>query len=229
MGALLALAMLALSGCLLRFPLPEINLWTEAGYNGKEILIPYELRGDGAEVSARWSLEHFDDPASSWKEVESRQVRLPNGSSGVIQLDELAEGKYRLTFELLTTRDGSYEPVSYLTQVEEFFVDMAAPVVWDLTLQYYNDDTPAAAPMAGAHAELEVTYTPPSFNPDVEAPVEIVYTLNDLRMPVNERDVLQGRILLWESTEANPSADILLAVVDDAGNRSGVRAESWAY
>ena len=120
-----ALLLMAASGCLLQLPAPEINIHAEPAYNDQEILIPYDLSGEGRYARARWTLSIFT--GVEFEEIVTREIRMPSGSSGVLQLGELPEARFRLDFALLTTRDGSYETVPYITRRVEFVVDRTAP------------------------------------------------------------------------------------------------------
>lgn len=221
--ALATLAMTGVSGCLLQLPAPEINLYAEPAYNDQEILIPYELYGEGRYARARWTLAVFT--GVEFEEVESREIRIPSGSSGVLQFGELFEGWFRLELALLTTRDGSYETVPYITKRAQFYVDRTAPDIGGIFLQYYQDGVASAGPAVGTNSELEIQ--PPPFVPDFESPNRILYTLNEPRPPVPDQDEYEGIIWLWGAAEGSPSALVTIVVVDEAGNRSDTRVESW--
>lgn len=224
--AAVALAALVLSGCFMLLPAPGIEIMVKPAYNESEILIPYSLYGQSSVAHARWTLRRLDPgPPLEWHQIEQREVRLPSGSSGVLELGHLGEAKYELVFEMLTTRDRTYEVVPYLTQRRQFYVDRTPPEAAFVGLQYYNDGFPGGAPMATQRAELEVTA--PAYDPNVESPVRILYTLNDPRPPVPDRDEYgPGRILLWEAGEA-VYTQIIIVAVDAAGNRSGIIVEDW--
>ena len=221
--ALATFTLVAASGCLLQLPAPKINIHAKPAYNDQEILIPYDLSGEGRYARARWTLSVFT--GVEFEEIVSREIRMPSGSSGVLQLGELPEARFRLDFALLTTRDGSYETVPYITRRGEFVVDRTPPQITGITLQYYQNGMPNAAPAAGTDSELEIE--PPPFAPEFESPNRILYTLNDPRPPVPEADEYEGIIWLWDSTEVSPSALITIVVIDEAGNRSDVLVESW--
>lgn len=226
LSALAGFAIIAASGCLLQLPAPEINLHVEPAYNDQEILIPYELYGEGRYARARWTLSVFT--GVEFEEIESREIRIPSGSSGVLQLGELPEALFRLDFALLTTRDGSYETVPYITRRAEFYVDRTAPEIGGIFLQYYQDGAPATPinePAVGTDSELEIE--PPPFAPEFESPNRILYTLNEPRPPIPGQDEYDGIIWLWGAAEGSPSADVTIVVVDEAGNRSDTRVESW--
>ncbi len=218
-------AALILSGCFVQLPTPGIDLMVRTAYNEDEILIPYSLHDHGSAAHARWTLARLDPETLLWRQIESREVRLPSGSSGVLELGYLEQGKHEIAFEMLTTRDRSYEVVPYLTQTREFYVDRSPPDAAGIGVQYYNNGTPAGAPLATATAELEVT--PPPHNPNYESPVRILYTLNEPRPPAPERDELTSdRILLWESG-GEAKATVIIVAIDAAGNRSGPLVEDW--
>ncbi len=218
-------AALMLCGCFVQLPTPGIDLMVRDAYKEYEILIPYSLRGYGSTAHARWTLSRLEPATGSWGQTERREVRLPSGSSGVLELGYLEQGRHELVFEMLTTRDRSYEVVPYLTQTREFYVDRVAPDAGAIGLQYYNNGSPDAVPEAAATAELEVT--PPPHDPDYESPVRILYTLNEARPPVPERDELYSqRILLWEPG-GEAKATVIIVAIDAAGNRSDPLIEDW--
>jgi len=176
--ALLVAITTMFAGCFLPLDAPNIELFVESAYNDDNVLVSYSLWGAGSSAQARWTLNRFDTDTVSWVEIDSREVRLPNGTSGVLQFGSLDEAKYELTFELLTTRDGSYDVVPYLTQQREFTVDRTAPVTpLPAEIVYYENGSPVAVPAFNTHAEAEIKA--PVYDPDRESPTVILARVDE--------------------------------------------------
>ena len=214
-----------LSGCLLQFQQPEIGLTIKEAYNENEILIPYVLFSEGQQAQARWTLNVYNPVEGVFELIQNREVRIPSGTSGVLELGALWEGRFEIVFELLTTRDGSYDPVPYLTQRRVFYVDRSAPVASAIGVEYYHDGGgPFADIMAGATNVSMVVY-PPDANTDFESPVrvlhEVVYDFEETVGPfVPGEDEVSGPISLWNDVE--PTVEVGLVAIDEAGNRSSL-------
>jgi len=218
--------LVSLSGCPLQLAAPEIALTVEPAYRTVRILVPYRLTGEGPRATARWSLGAFN--GSDYEEIDSSQVELPSGSSGVLELEDLAEGRYEIVFRMLTTRNDSYEPVPYLTQRREFTVDRTVPEAVGIVRQYYEDGTATAVPPASLDParRVELEIVAPAYDPEFESPTRILYTVNDPRSPVSGEDEYGGRIVLWDANEYEPQVIVIVAV-DEAGNRSSTVVDTW--
>ncbi|MFW5738179.1 MAG: hypothetical protein ACOCYX_04645 [Spirochaetota bacterium] len=223
-AALCMLPLLALSGCLLQFSTPRIELFAEPAYNDPEILIPYELWGDGPDAHARWTLEVYT--GSAWELLESREVRVPSGSAGVLSLGHLGEAQYRLTFEMLTVRNGTYEAASYLTIVRRFYVDKTAPTVGDIVVA---EGGGAASSDETQEAWITLENTSPP-NADYESPEYFIAVVDDVRPPTLDERVehdpgrMAPTVWLWPASPPGTtySFPVSIALVDEAGNRSDV-------
>ncbi|MFW5789340.1 MAG: hypothetical protein ACOCW3_05310 [Spirochaetota bacterium] len=224
-----------IGGCLLQIDTPGIDLMMEPAYNEQEILIPYSLRGDGSQAQARWTLSVFT--GSEYELLESREIRLPSGSSGILSLGDLPEARYRLLFEMLTTRSGSYEIVPYLAVTEEFYVDRTAPDLAD-TVITPEGGAPTSDPSIDAWVTLQYTG---SADPAFESPVRFIGVTGSMlagelvRPPVPGEDELPvvgadtWEISLWSADPGGAhSVWAVAALVDEAGNRSDVWAQDFS-
>lgn len=219
-----ALLVVTASGCLLQLPAPEINLHTEPAYNDQEILIPYELYGEGRYARARWTLAVFT--GVEFEEIESREIRIPSGSSGVLQLGELPEARFRLDFDLLTTRDGSYETVPYITKWAEFVVDRTPPPTPVDGAELTVTPNAAVAALDGSNRGF-VTLTYNHIPGPQESTVRLLVVVNEARPPVSDRDEYPGErfpgdeVEVWEAGVGGGfTAEVIVVAVDEAGNRS---------
>ncbi len=220
--SLAAFAMVAASGCLLQLPAPEINLLAEPAYNDQEILIPYELYGEGRYARARWTLSVFT--GVEFEEIESREIRIPSGSSGVLQLGELPELRFRIDFELLTTRDGSYEPVPYMTKWAEFVVDRTPPDILEVVFTPQGGAVTPEDETVDAFLLIEYIGT---FDPAFESEEYVYAVVGEIRPPVaDEQDRVyldtlnQATLQLWSGSAEAKNVPVTVVLVDQAGNRS---------
>ena len=101
---------IALSGCTLQIEPPKIEMIVEPAYPSRNVLIPFELRGDGSDTLLRWTLNRYRSLDDEWEYVTSWQTHVPSGSSGILRLDQIGDmfdAKYEITAELLLSRGGS--------------------------------------------------------------------------------------------------------------------------
>lgn len=208
-----------LSGCLLQLPTPAINVLAKEAYNDDEILIPYEMWGESSYATARWTLGGFN--GTDYETFMSKEVRLPSGGSGVLDLGNLPDERYELVFELLTTRDGSLDPVPYLTQRTVFYVDRAAPAN---NLNPGTDLNPPQSTPQSVSNDLFVTVSyVPSPTP-IESPERVLFAVGNIRPPVPGQDELDesGVAHIWSPGDFVDGPDVLVyfVIIDKAGNRS---------
>jgi len=218
--AFLAAITTALAGCFMPLDTPGIDLNTESAYNDENILISYSLWSTGTSAQARWMLRRFDPVTPVWVDIDSREVRLPNGGSGVLQLGFLDEAKYELTFELLTTRDGSYDPVPYLTQRREFTVDRTAPVTPPpTTILYYENEASVGMPAFNTKAEAE--FVSPPYDPDRESSTVVLARIDEA-LPLLWENARPERFVIWDSSYPGPGITLYYVAIDEAGNRGNL-------
>lgn len=222
---LLLLATVVLGGCFLQLPTPYIEIPAPGGFNDDDLLIPYEISGAGSSARARWTFRQSPDNGTTWNDLESREIRVPNGSAGVLQLGWWPEGLYQIEFELLTTRDRTYEVVPYLTEIHTFFVDRTAPDVFvGITENPPEGTWPGANPL-----DVTIAYDPlaePS--PPRLSGQRLLVTFNEPRRPVPGRDEYKGEpVSLWESASIGDTATVIVVEVDEAGNQSAPRIFVW--
>lgn len=231
LAAVILSALAVLSGCPFQFATPSIEIRNEGAYNEAEILIPYSLTGDSSFARARWRLREFDAPTGVW--LQEREVRLPSGGSGVIELGNLPEYEYEIEISLLTTRDGTFEVVPYLTRTVGFFVDRTPPAGYTFE---YIDDGGVFAGQGGATAPFSGLPGPPTFvdvriDPDPllpgESPVRVLAIVDEFRpLEPGTDDERPIQWELWSDTDPQPLS-MTFQLIDEAGNRGPIQLESY--
>lgn len=220
-----------LGGCLLQLPPPEIELDIEPAYNDQEVLIPYRLTGDAREAHGRWSLSILTE--AEFELIETREIRIPSGASGVLQFDGLPEADFELTFELLSSRSGGYDVVPYLTRRHRFLVDRTPPpaLIVEPDAGWNVDFYEGPALLAG-DGSMRGWGGPLVWNvptPPGESPVRLLVVVNEPRPPVEGEDEYDGsEIEFWYAGIGGGfTATITIVAVDEAGNRSQPYVRSY--
>ena len=101
---------IALSGCTLQIVPPSLEMIVEPAYPSQNVLIPFELRGDGSDTLLRWTLNRYRSLDDEWEYVTSWQTSVPSGSSGILRLDQVGgmfDAKYEITAELNIPKGGA--------------------------------------------------------------------------------------------------------------------------
>jgi len=227
-AAIVAFTLIALASCTLELQPPGITLSVEPAYARNNILVPYQVRGDGGYATASWELRRFESIAGDWVLRDSGQVTVLSETSGLLPFD-LDEGWYQLTGRVLTKRGGVPASPPTLTRVDEFYVDVNPP--WDSI--ELNDSQGGGPDPLGSYVpgvSLEVT---PQYTGFVDAthdsPVRLHYRIDSTRRPTIDDPALEPgeSIELWPG-DANPYTRILsVMAIDDAGNEGAMRIEAY--
>lgn len=217
----------ALTGCIMQLDPPEVDLFVEPAYNEFDILIPYQMTGRAPFAQGRWTLSYFD--GAGYTLIESREIRLPSGSAGVLSFGELFPARFELVLELLTARDGGQTAVPYLTRRREFVVDRDSPNLWD------RIDIVPVNGAVGPDETVEATIVIQRLeepNLAFESDERVLAVVGEIRPPVEGVDDLPfdeetgtAELFLWPASPPGTpyNVPVTVVVVDEAGNRS----ETW--
>ncbi len=221
-----ALLAAAVSGCTLQLEPPKLEVITQPAYPSRNVLIPFELRGDGTYAEARWELRRYDAHDGDWRLLENRKISVPNGSAGILQL-ELEDGKYQLTVELLTTRGGPSTTTPTLTSQAEFYVDTQSP---GGNIALYDDQKVGPGPQLPYFPGLQLEIYPvydgtPDLN--IESPVELYHRIDSTVPPTDDQDPTGDTIIMWEGGEPSYSRILTIIAIDQAGNIGSYRVENY--
>ena len=211
---LAAIVLAVVAGCTIQLEPPKLEVTTEPAYPSRYVLIPYDIRGDESSAQARWSLRRYRPDLDEWELDRTWETVVPSGSSALLQLDNLSDGRYELTGELLTSRGGLSSSASTLTSQTAFYVDTRSP--WGGIDVTNNQGGPPYDPAL----RLEVY---PSFrgtvDPDSESPGELYYVLDSTAPPTPDDETAEAMIVMWEDA-VSPTQNRVLSIVaiDQAGN-----------
>ena len=215
-----ALGVIVFASCTLQFPSPRIEVVTEPAYNRHDVLVPYELYGDGAEARAEWILEKYRSDLSEWELIRSRTISAPNGVAGVLPLDLPGDGRYRLTMRLLTSRSGVTEVASGLESTNELYVDTIPPDA-GISLDPPPGTYPPLDPLT-----VTATYNAPP-NTDTETPVELFHLVDSTQLPTPDQEPTGDSIVISSGDETFYSHILTIIAVDGAGNQGSLRIEEY--
>jgi hypothetical protein len=215
-----------LTGCTLQLDTPRLELTAEPAYSSRDVLMPYEVRGDGTYAQARWILRHYRTDVQEWELFQSWEISVPNGSSGILQL-QLGDGKYEITAELLTSRGGPSTTVPSLTTQAEFYVDTTAPQ-GNINLNDNQGGGPDPLPAYLAGSALEV-YPSYADTPDLdfESPVALYHVVDSTIPPTADQAPAGDTIPLWAGGASNYSRVLTIIAIDQAGNIGSYRVENY--
>jgi hypothetical protein len=225
-AVLAVLGVVILAGCTIQLDTPKLELTTKPAYSSKFVLMPYELRGDGTYAEARWILRHYRTDVGEWELTQSWDVSVPNGSSGILQL-ELGDGKYEITAELLTSRGRLSVPAPALTTQAEFYVDTMAPR-GNIILNDNQGGGPDPLSSYSAASALEIY---PSYadtpDPDYESPVALYHVLDSTVPPTADQAPTEATVQLWAGGAPSYSRVLTIIAVDQAGNVGSYRVATY--
>lgn len=227
-AAALAIVLLAtmVSGCTLQLESPKLEVVTQPAYSSRDVLIPYELQGDGAYAEARWALRRYVTNVGEWELSRTWEVSVPNGSAGILHF-ELEDGLYALTGELLISRGGLTTTAPGLTSETEFYVDTIPP--WGpIILSDSQGGGPDPLPPYDPAVALEIYPTygePPDLN--TESPVELYHNLDTTVPPTQDQDPTGDTILMWDGGASSYSHVLTIIPIDQAGNIGSPRVEIY--
>lgn len=225
-GAMVSLSVLA--GCTLQLEAPKLELVVEPAYSTRNILIPYELRSKGGTADARWELLRYQPGSGEWTLDRSSVVSVPNGSAGILPLNDLAEGRYQLTAELLVSRGALEETAAALTRQAEFYVDFSAPsgfIALDDSQGAVDNPSPPYDPAQAL--DVFPRYTG-SVDPDRESPVQLYARVDSTVPPSAADDPAGASIRLWDGGEPSYSRVLAIVAIDEAGNIGSYRVENYS-
>lgn len=223
-GALIAALVMGLAGCFLQLPDPYVDLTIEPYYDSNLTLIPYSFHGEGATSYGRYTLTEWDEPAQAYLLRQTRDIQIPSGSSGVLSF-ELPDNRYRLSFTVLSSRDGRFTPVPFLSMERSFTVDTRAPDGW-----FGPDPHPDSGPFPRAYEQL-VRLSHPELFQAHGAPVSIYYNVyegSNGELPTTDSNRYEpgDTIYIWNGGVAG-FAYLNVFAIDEAGNRS--ETVTYAY
>ena len=211
---------LVMAGCTLQLQTPKLEVTTEPAYSSRDVLIPYQLRGDGTFAQARWSLRRYRGDGE-WELERSWDIRVPNGSSGILELN-LDDGKYELTAELLTSRGGVSASAPSLTRQAEFYVDTRPPFAG-----INIPDNQGGGPYSAAISlEVYPEYSEPP-DLDVETDVHLYHKVNSTSPPTAEQDPTGPTIVVWPGGAPFYSRVLTIIAIDEAGNVGSYLVRSY--
>ena len=228
---IVAVALLAatFSGCTLQLEPPKLDVIIEPAYPSHNVLVPYELRGDGTYAQARWTLKRYRADIGEWELVQSWEISVPNGSSGILQLERfnMYDARYELTVELLTTRGGPSTTTPTLTSQAEFYVDTQSP---GGNIALYDDQKVGPGPQLPYFPGLQLEIYPvydgtPDLN--IESPVELYHRIDSTVPPTDDQDPTGDTIIMWEGGEPSYSRILTIIAIDQAGNIGSYRVENY--
>ncbi|MCK4514641.1 MAG: hypothetical protein KAU31_05245 [Spirochaetaceae bacterium] len=228
---IVAVALLAVifSGCTLQLEPPKLDVIIEPAYPSHNVLIPYELRGDGTYAQARWTLKRYRTDIGEWELVRSWEISVPNGSSGILQLERfnMYDARYELTVELLTSRGELSTAAPTLTSQAEFYVDTQSP--WgNIVLNDNQGGGPDPMPpyLPGLQLEIYPVYDgTPDLN--IESPVMLYHRIDSTVPPTDDQDPTGDTIIMWEGGEPSYSRILTIIAIDQAGNIGNYRVENY--
>lgn len=222
---LLIVASLGLSSCFLQLPEPSVSVTVSPYYNTADTLIPYEFQGEGSTSYGRYTLLEWAPEDDDYRLRESRDIQLPTGSSGVLSFD-LPDNRYRLSFSVLSSRDGRFAPVPFLTIERGFVVDTRGP-----EQGLWVDPDPGSGPFP-TMTDLPVTINSDGRPSITEAPVAFYYEIySDAPGPdptAASNQLTPGQTIhLYRDTPGSLYLRVL--AIDEAGNSGGVWDFSYEF
>lgn len=221
---------IALSGCTLQIEPPVLEMIVEPAYSSTDVLIPFELRGDGSDTQVRWTLRRYQSPEGEWEQVKSWQTNVPSGNSGIFGFDQvggLYDAKYEITAELLPSRGGVPTAEPMLSSRAEFYVDTQSPsenIVLNDTQGGLTD------PLSNYDPALALEITPiydGTPDPDVESPVALYHSVDNAVLPTDDQDPTGETIVMWEGGQPSYNHFLTIRAIDQAGNVGSYRVETY--
>ena len=220
-------AALLTTACTFSARTPEVYANVKAWYPSQEILIPFEVHGDGVRY-AEYRYEY--NAGDGWVVEIERTVRVPDKDHGLIELSATDPSwDHRLTFSALAQR-GPGQPLEPVVTTEWYFhIDTTVPsaAIGILSLTLFEDNVETAGPMYDEWAWLELEIDHPEFDTPSGSPIRVHFT-RDGSMPRDdewsERMDPSQRETVWWGGDGPYDEEYRFIVVDEAGNRSGVRS-----
>jgi hypothetical protein len=230
--AVLFLAALLTTACTLDPKNPEVSIDVRAWYPSQEILIPFQVQGGDLRF-AEYRYEY--DAGDGWVVDVERTIRVPESGGGLIELSVAnPDWNHRLTFSALS-QPGPGQPLEPFLTVERYFhIDATAPSVerGNLILRVFVNDSlvPLPEPLPDFYnpaLRLEAVIDHAEFAAPSGSPVRI-YVTQDGSIPRDEEwsESIDAprRVEIWPGGGGPYFEQYRFMVVDEAGNRSGVRS-----
>lgn len=230
-AALLVVAALLTTACTIDPKIPELSIAVRPWYSSQEILIPFEVSG-GQLRYAEYRYEY--NAGDGWVVDVERTIQVPKSGGGLIELSVAnPDWNHRLTFSALS-QPGPGQPLEPFATVERYFqIDATAPSVerGNLILRVFVNNSPVPLPeplpdFYNPALRLEVVIDHAEFAAPSGSPVRI-YVTQDGSIPRDEEwsESIDEprRVEIW-SVGVSYSEQYRFMVVDEAGNRSGVRS-----
>ena len=221
------LAALLTTACTFNPKTPEVYLNVRAWYPSQEILIPFVVHGDGVRY-AEYRYEY--NAGDGWVVDIERTVRVPDNDHGLIELSATEPSwDHRLTFSALA-QGGPGQPLEPVVTTEWYFhIDTTVPsaATGILSFTLFEDGMEAVGPMYDEWALLELEVDHPEFHDPSGSSIRVFFT-RDGSIPRddewNERMDPSQRETVWGGGAGPYDEEYRFIVVDEAGNRSGVRS-----
>lgn len=211
-----------LSGCFLQLPEPTVTMEVAPYVDSSLVLIPITFQGEGAVNYGRYTLCEWDTATQSYRLRQTRDIDVESGYSSILNF-ELPDNRYRLTFSVLSVRDGTFTPVPYLTVERPFVVDTQVPS---------NDFKPNPGPGVYA-ADQWVRLNHDELSGTSGSPVTISYTIdsdgtNDA-MPPDNAEVYRPSQEIFVPLTPGTTVYLNVIAIDEAGNRSEIRTYAYDF
>ena len=225
-AVLLAAVALVGSCWLFDFSVPGVNLPEQQWYGEDPILIPFRVWGDSYVADVHYTFEAWT--GAEWHVQDDRHIRLPSGSSGVLEYNSAGFNQHRLTFVLLQTHDATGVATPFLTATREFWIDTEPPDVSLITLTPNSDQL--GGPPYSENYFLEVTVAGGEIDTPTGSNVRLFYTIDGSVPTEYHGDRIEDSgqtIWIWNQHEVLERF-LRIMLIDDAGNRSSVRLIRYA-
>jgi hypothetical protein len=213
------------SSCLFEVEHPRINPELKPAYKATNISIPFWISDSSSPAKVRWELAFYNVGTSAWEDVAANLLQVPAETYSALALGELPEARFRLTMELLGARANDDE-IPFDRIVHEFYVDRTLPSLSDIT----GLGTPGGGTHSASSALATTVNFASSANTDYESPTRPLAALNDVSLVIPGSHEINGNtVQIWAAGEHAPGdvVSLTLAVVDEAGNRSDLRIETY--
>lgn len=225
----------ALCGCDFNTDAPSVEVSMREWYPSDKLLIPFEVHGNGVRYG---EFRYEYNAGAEWVVNTERTVRMPSGDSTLIELTAAADNpawNHRVTFSALA-QAGPGQPLEPFATSERYFrVDTTTPSAETGSLQLipYEDGVLLPGPPYTFDEDLRLDVL--VYHPEFDAPSGSAITIYGRRgdsLP-DERDHdeelnVSRFVRVWDGGAAGYFETLRFIVIDEAGNRSGVRTVVYA-
>lgn len=235
MAGMAGAAAAMLCGCDFNTDAPSVEVSMREWYPSDKLLIPFEVHGNGVRYG-EYRYEY--NAGAEWVLNSERTIRMPSGDSALIELTAAADNpawNHRVTFSALA-QAGPGQPLEPFATSERFFrVDATTPSAETGSLQlipYENGVMLPGPPYTfNETLPLDVLVEHSEFDAPSGSHIQIFVSrygsLPDELYHDQELNDSQF-VRVWDGGAASYDEVLRFIVIDEAGNRSGIRTVVYA-